>query len=66
MKSTKPKDLLFASSKTEESKIKDSEQVASTSEDAVMQETKTEIDELVVGKGLGNALKVFRSRGMLG
>ena len=31
-----------------------------------MAESKIETDELIIGKGIANALKVFRERGMLG
>jgi hypothetical protein len=56
IKQQKPSEMVFASTNiNEESKIK-----------AAIDIKQIETDETLVGKGIANALKVFRERGMLG
>ena len=43
-----------------------SDQEEGNAEEADGDSEKNEIDEMIVGKGLGNALKVLRDRGLLG
>ena len=57
VKYQKPKDLLFISDP-----VKPQEELKVLT----MAESKIETDELIIGKGIANALKVFRERGMLG
>ena len=53
-------------SKVADADEENKKQLQSDEDDSGNESEKNEIDETIVGKGIGNALKVLRDRGLLG